>query len=280
MEKIKEAIEKATAARREVARCPQAAEKPSAKALVMRGSVEHTNIRVVDPQPKALVTNRLLAFGNSQAGFAGFDVLRTRVLQIVREQGWRAIAITSPGPEVGKTFVALNLAASIARLAEEIPLLVDFDFRKPAIARMLGISPKPSLYDCVVRQTALADVLVRTPRPPLAILPNARPIPHPSETIASPEVKAMVEDLKSGRDWSVVLFDLPPMLANDDVLAFLPNVDCTLLVVALGLTKVKEIEACSELLMPYNFLGYVANRSEEKAKHYDTNYGIELKADF
>jgi protein-tyrosine kinase len=65
---------------------------------------------------------------------------------------------------------------------------------------------------------------------------------------------------------NVVLFDLPPMLTSDDVLAFLPNVDGVLLVAAGGETKASEIEECERLMAEHtNFLGVVLNKAEDTA---------------
>ena len=63
---------------------------------------------------------------------------------------------------------------------------------------------------------------------------------------------------------NVVIFDLPPMLTSDDVLAFLPNVDGLLLVVGGGATKASEIEECERLMAEHtNFLGVVLNKAED-----------------
>ena len=62
---------------------------------------------------------------------------------------------------------------------------------------------------------------------------------------------------------NVVIFDLPPMLTGDDVLAFLPNVDGVLLVVGGGETRAREIEECERLMADHtNFLGVVLNKAE------------------
>jgi Mrp family chromosome partitioning ATPase len=64
---------------------------------------------------------------------------------------------------------------------------------------------------------------------------------------------------------NVVVYDLPPMLVSDDVMAFLPHVDCVLMVAAAGKTKPKELREAERLLADQtNFLGVMLNKSKEK----------------
>lgn len=67
----------------------------------------------------------------------------------------------------------------------------------------------------------------------------------------------------------VVIFDLPPMLANDDVAAFLPNVDCAILVVAAEQTTRAEVDLCErELSQKTNLLGVVLNKCRYAPEKY------------
>ena len=64
-----------------------------------------------------------------------------------------------------------------------------------------------------------------------------------------------------------MIYDLPPLLASDDSLVFLPQLDATLLVVQDGKTKAGEIQRAMELLDGYNLLGTVLNKSSEGDQH-------------
>ena len=68
----------------------------------------------------------------------------------------------------------------------------------------------------------------------------------------------------------VVLVDMPPMLATDDVMAFLPNVDAMLLIAAAGSSTIKEVDDCErELAEHSNVMGVILN----KCKYVPENYG-------
>ena len=57
-------------------------------------------------------------------------------------------------------------------------------------------------------------------------------------------------------------------IAADDVIAFLPIVDCVLLVIAAGSTTIDEIGNCFQLLEPFNILGTVLNKSVDEDQGY------------
>jgi len=69
-------------------------------------------------------------------------MLRTQVLQRMKENNWRSIAVFSPGSEDGKTTTAINLAISIANDHRHTVLLVDYDLKRPTIAEKIWIDAR------------------------------------------------------------------------------------------------------------------------------------------
>ncbi len=61
-------------------------------------------------------------------------------------------------------------------------------------------------------------------------------------------------------DVQIVVYDLPPILPTDDTLAFMPELDCVLVVLADGVTTKEELEDSREMLKHTNVLGYVLNQ--------------------
>lgn len=267
MEQIKQAIDKTKASR--MSSSVIAKRKHITPAVAGRHMFkEQKSVPIYKPNPAILEANRLISFLDAENGFAGFDMLRTRILQTMKEQNWRSIVITSPGAGAGKTFVSLNLSGCIARLEAENPLLLDFDFRKPSIARYLGLLLKVSLFDNLIGDAPISKSIIKLHSPELEILTNRKPIPNPGEMIASSKVQDMVKLLHKKNRWSTLVFDLPPVLSTDDVIAFLPNVDCVLMVVAAGITTSDEVEECLNLLSPFNIIGVVLNKSESQGRDY------------
>ena len=88
-----------------------------------------------------------------------------------------------------------------------------------------------------------------------------------SELIASHAMSKLLQDLR--RDYQIIVLDLPPMLLSDDVIALAPQLDCVLLVAAIRLSKVSEVEDCIRHLQPSQLLRVVANKATEANAQYN-----------
>lgn len=227
---------------------------------------EHT--RVVKLRKSHLEKNRIVAFNKNDAMSMNFDLLRTQVLQKMKQNGWRTLAITSPTPEAGKTVVAINLAISIAQQTNKSAILVDFDLRRPKIAAYMGLALEKSLNDLLDGSAVLSEVLVNPDIPRLVLLPTKQPVRNSSETLSSKKVADLIKDLRERYESRIVIFDLPPMLVIDDAIALLPQIDCVLLVVANGMSTRREIEDCLRLLPTTNLIGTVLNKAEIETGTY------------
>lgn len=190
-----------------------------------------------------------------------FRLLRTQVLQIMRESGFRTLGITSPNYGDGKTTVALNLAISIAQDVKQTVLLADLDLRKPNITEYLGVRAPHGLSDYYLRNTPVSDCLIRLSFERLVVFPAGRPIENSSEALGSPKIAALAEELKNRYADRLVIYDMPPILEQDDPLAFMPHVDAVLMVVRDGITPVDDIKKSMNLLVKAHVIGTVLNYS-------------------
>ena len=69
------------------------------------------------------------------------------------------------------------------------------------------------------------------------VISGGRPVTTSSELLGSPRMKGLVKDLKGRYPDRYVFFDVPPVLAGADALAFAPQVDHIILVVRAGISK-------------------------------------------
>jgi protein-tyrosine kinase len=216
-------------------------------------------------EPRTLLRERIVTRDKSDPAHIAFDALRTRLLKALHDNGWTRVAITSPTKGCGKTMVSCNLAFSLARQPETRCMLIDLDLRLPQLAERLGQRDGPAIEPYLVGEVAPRDYFRRAGAN-LAIGLNTVRVWNAAELVQSRRVAAtLAASLELFRP-NVVLFDLPPMLTSDDVLAFLPNVDGVLLVVAGGETRAGEIEECERLMAEHtNFLGVVLNKAEDYA---------------
>lgn len=198
--------------------------------------------------PKMGMTERILDRARIvTAGFSpnatAFDMLRTKVLQRMKAEGWKRIAITSPDKNCGKTTVAMNLAFSLARQKELRTILIDADLRRPSLARAMRLSPKAGFGQVLTRDVPLPQSLVRV-RDNLAVLATRNRSLNPAELLHSDGVPGVLKEIERSYLPDVMIFDLPPLMEADDTLAFLGNVDCALLVTTAEHTTTAQIEAC------------------------------------
>lgn len=232
------------------------------------GDFSYGQTRIVRLDPKHLDRHRIVAFNKSNPLSVSFDMLRTQVLNRMEAEGWRTLAVTSPTPGCGKTIVAINLAMSIAHHTGKTAMLADFDLRKPAIAKSLGLPPGKSLNDVLDGGATLAEALVNPGLHKLVVLPTSKPVPKSAEMLSSRKVESLIQDMRNRYEERIVIFDLPPLLVADDALTVLPRVDCALMVVGNGMVSRAEMEESLHHLHATNLVGTVLNKAEARSKKY------------
>ncbi|MCE6958706.1 CpsD/CapB family tyrosine-protein kinase [Cereibacter sphaeroides] len=271
MERIQTAIAKARAARGDKGGSggrmpsPFAADRPLAPEQVAEA---WQALSEVAPSPHHFSRHHVVA-GRGGKESAPFDVMRTKLLHQMRAQGWRRVAITSPGAGCGKSTIALNLALSLARQPELRILLVELDLRRPSLARMLGLTDGHNFAEVLRDSAVFEDHAVRIGAN-LAIATNRQPVRNPSELLQGASVPGALAGIEARYAPDVVIFDLPPLLVSDDTLAVADLVDCALLIAAAESTSAQEVDLCErELAERTNVLGVVLN----KCRYMESGYG-------
>ena len=228
--------------------------------------VEYTQTRKVAASKATWLDNKIIAWDNSHPVSGRIDILRTLVMRKMEANNWRTMAVISPTPGAGKSFVAVNLAISLAQNPNKSVMLVDFDLRRPQVAAKLGLSCEKTLLDYLTGKSDLAGVLVNPGIPRLVVAPVCKGVANASELLSHKQVTRMIQDVRDRYDSRVVIFDLPPMLSIDDALIILPHIDCALLVLGDGEHTSAEIEETVRLLGDTGLVGMVVNRSQANLK--------------
>jgi protein-tyrosine kinase len=224
--------------------------------------ITYTKTQVYEPRRAVLEANRIVDPLDSGAVASAFRMLRTQVLQRLDERGWRSMAVPSAGPNDGKTTTAINLAVNLASDNRHTVLLVDCDLRRPGVAAGLDIAPEFGVDD-VLCGKARVDQCLYHPRgiERLVVLPARASLSNSSEALSSSRGRAFVQELRTRYPERILLFDLPPILGADDAVAFLPMVECALVVVAERRTPREDLLRCMELTRTTPIIGTVLNRS-------------------
>jgi Mrp family chromosome partitioning ATPase len=275
MDKIRKALDLARLERSLPGESSLSAEAPIVAAAsvsplrALPTSIVYTRTRAYSPSAELLESNRIINPASAHAEAAAFRMLRTQVLQRMDAQGWRTLAIFSPRADDGKTTTAINLAINLANDHHHTVLLVDFDFKRPSVAAKFGLAPDVGVDDALCGTAKIEDCLYHPEGfDRLVLLPARGTLEHTSEILAGPRTRDLVAELRRRYAERVVVFDLPPVLAADDALAFAPLVECGLVVAAEGRTRRAELVRTIELLHKTTLVGTVLNRAAEAAGGY------------
>jgi protein-tyrosine kinase len=243
---------------------PQAGK--SAGGQTLPRPIVYTRTRSLDIPLSVLRQRRVMAAYDKGPFVDAFKILRTQVMQRLREHDWNVLGVTSPGHGEGKTLTAVNLAVSLAMETAQTVLLVDANLRNPSVHEVFGLDDCPGLAEYLLDDELLEDLLVHPGIGRFVLLPGGRAISNSTEILTSPKMLALVEELKHRYPSRIVIFDLPPLLHTADVIAFSPYTDALLLVVEEGKTTAEEVQRALSLVKNSRpVLGTVLNKAGQLA---------------
>jgi Mrp family chromosome partitioning ATPase len=226
--------------------------------------IHYVETRVVEPDPEVLRANHVIATLDGDPTANIYRILRSQVLRKLSDGGWSTIAICSANPGEGKTLTAVNLAISLSMDVNHTVLLVDLDLRNPDVASIFGIEPTFGIDDYLKGRVELSKCLVNPGIERLVLLPMREPMDRSSEVLGSPMIATLAHELRVRYPDRIVIYDMPSVLPTDDCLAFMPNVESTLFVVAEGETDGQDIQRALIMLKDHNIMGTILNKSLEQ----------------
>jgi protein-tyrosine kinase len=223
--------------------------------------------RSASTDPRLMERHCILPKVSDKAALRAYKILRTRVLRRLEMNHWSSIAVSGMAIGEGKTLTAVNLAMALAQDVSTWVFLVDLDLQRPQVAPYLGLNFDRGLSDFLLGDAEVDDVIYDIEMDRLAVIPNTRPFQQSSEFLTSPRMAELTHALEREQPRRVIVYDMPPLLASDDVLAFAPQVDALLLVIAEGETSRAMLRGAREILTEMNLVGVVLNRSRERNDH-------------
>ena len=205
---------------------------------------------------------------------------------IIRNAHWKSgtkiergnrVMVTSALPGEGKTFVAINLALSIALEIDSTVLLVDADVANPTIAKVMNLPRDRGLMDLLTSDRVdVADVLLRTNVDKLSLLPAGTPHPRATEMLASQAMANLVAEMASRYPDRILVFDSPPLLVTTEARVLASHMGQIIMVVESDRTSqtavmraLETVESCPMVLMVLN----KAPRSEVGSYYGYGGYG-------
>ena len=225
----------------------------TAAALQRAGMIDWSRSRTRISEEFRLVQRQILraAFGpNAQPGFSNL------------------VLVTSARPGEGKSFIAANLSASIARQADHPVLLIDADAKRESICASLGLAEASGLLDLAANpRLDPAPLIVKTPIELLSILPVGRERDRSAELFSATEMARLIRNLAHRYADRLLVLDAPPCLSTSDPALLAQLVGQILFVVEADRTQREEIEAALDLVQACPTITMVLNKQQTSTRH-------------
>jgi exopolysaccharide/PEP-CTERM locus tyrosine autokinase len=200
-----------------------------------------------------------------------FRMLRTNLLFPVSGKPPRSIMVTSAVPSEGKSFVAANLAISIAQSIQEHVLLIDCDIRLPSIHKQFGFGNVPGLSECLSNGTPLSSIILKTKVDKLSIVPGGKSPHNPSELLSSQQMSELLRETRDRYSDRYIVIDSPPPKLTAETNAISRQVDGIVLVVQYGSTPRQMVSDLIEKMGREKLFGIILNKLDIRFSSY---YGM------
>lgn len=153
------------------------------------------------------------------------DVTRTILLHAAQSERLQVVLVTSAVEGEGKTSLASQLAASLARAGRKT-LLVDCDLRKPAAHKLFDVPQEPGVSELLRCEVSVADVVRPTRLSRLWLVPAGVWDPHTTQALAQEHVQTIFDEFR--QEYDCVIVDSCPVLPVADALLIGQHVDAVL----------------------------------------------------
>lgn len=184
----------------------------------------------------------------------------------------KTILVSSGLPAEGKTFVAANLAMSLAHNSDGHVLLVDADLRRPLAHKLLGASTSPGLTDYLEGKASIQEIMQRSVEQKSAdrhhrncsnvtFISAGKCSDEALELICSHRFDELISQVAPLFDW--IILDSPPVLVVSDAVDLARAVDAVLLVARAGSTPYVIAQNAHRAFSNSRLLGFVLNASKE-----------------
>jgi len=200
--------------------------------------------------------------------------IRTRLNKIINSGNKKTLLVTSAIPAEGKSTFAFNLALAMAELDRKV-ILVDCDFRRPSIIKMLPDSVgNVYLNDVLENKEKLSNAIRYYDEYKIAVLACSKPVPEASEVLGERSIGSILEQLKEEYDY--IILDSAPSAVISDTLELAKYADGVIYVIRQDYSKVRQIQQGMEHIVESSraeIIGCVLNNVRYMPAGYGYGYG-------
>jgi capsular exopolysaccharide synthesis family protein len=184
---------------------------------------------------------RLITYEDPKSPISeSYRSLRTNITYTSVDKKIKSIIVSSPQPGEGKSTTVANLAIAFAQLRKRT-VLIDADLRKPVQHNVFSLPRGPGLAEYLIGEVENYETIVHKSKiDNLYIITAGGLPPNPSELLGSSRMSDLVVNLE--RDWDMILFDSPPIVAVTDASMISAEIDGLVLVVKAGQTDKAAVD--------------------------------------
>lgn len=201
-----------------------------------------------------------------------FKILRGQILFPKDRKVPRTMLVTSTLPAEGKTYVAANLAATLALSIDEYVLAIDADLRRPRLHTMFGYSKVPGLHEHLVEGRKLEELILKSGIDKLSILPAGKPPRNPTELLSSNMMRTFLDEVRGRYTDRFLIIDSPPSSVTAEGKILAQHVDGIIFVVMANKTPRKDIQKTIDNIGREKIIGIVFNGYDQVRKSYYRYY--------
>ena len=190
-----------------------------------------------------------------------FNLIRSHLLDLRRERDWRMFGIVSATPQVGKSFIAANLAASLSRTPQVQIYLMDLDLRRGSVSGLCGLADCGNLGEYLEQSDDVdRPSSYRFEGENLIVVPTKPKLSASAELLGGHRAQKLFEAMRGSGQNNVFIVDLPPVFANDDASIAMVHLDAYILVAEEGKTTERELKDVTAMLGEERLAGVILNK--------------------
>jgi capsular exopolysaccharide synthesis family protein len=175
----------------------------------------------------------------------------------------KRVLITSAEHGPGKTSAAINIALALSRSKKRV-LLIDCDFQRPSVLRLLGLEADKGLAEMVKDGGRHGDAAIRINPSGLTVIPMLGRVDYPAELLAGEALSDLLTTFEL--DYDFVLADSAPLLHSAEARLLAPLMDRVILVVSPGKITSAQLSTAISPLTREQVLGVIMNRCDRSAQ--------------
>ena len=182
------------------------------------------------------------------------------------------IMVTGPSPGIGKSFISVNLAVTLAEAGKKV-VVIDADMRKGTIYKYFNLEKANGLSDYLVGDVSYESIQSPSGVDNLTVIGSGTFPPNPSELLMSGRFSEFLDKLSE--DFDLVLIDSPPIMAVTDATIIGQLTGTNLIVCRYGVNPIKEVEVTATRLdrAGIQINGVVFNAMQQAKSGYGYGYG-------